>query len=504
MSVPAEHVRAQISLDVLLERFANAPALPVTDITLDSRHLKMGSLFIACAGATHHGLDFWEAALEASAVAIAYDSSTASDIPRDVGIPLVPVANLAGHLGEISNRFFASPSEQIDVVGVTGTNGKTTVAWMIARCFENLGLKCAYAGTLGYGLGDLESANDMTTPDVIEMHRRLAAFRNDGADHAAVEVSSHALDQGRVDGVHFDAALFTNLSRDHLDYHGSMSAYGDAKSKLFVEHRAVHRIINLDSEFGAELAARCGNDVVTVSTKFDREPNGRPYVYVRSVIAQTDGSQIRLRTSWGDGNAFVPMPGDFNVANAAIVLAYLLSIGVELADACEVLGQIEAPPGRMQRVAAAHWPAVFVDYAHTPDALDHALRALRAHCSAKLWCVFGCGGDRDAGKRPIMGRIAERLADHVVICSDNPRTEPPVEIIDDILGGLSNTDAVTVIEDRAAAIAWAIANAGRSDVVLVAGKGHENYQLVGDERLDFSDYGAAFGNLTAQLPEERA
>lgn len=502
--MPAEHLTTEISLNALLERLANAPALPIVDIAIDSRQLKLRSLFLACEGATHHGLDFWEPAVEAGAVAIAYDSSTAKTVPENIGIPLVPVAKLASHLGEIANRFFGSPSEQLDVVGVTGTNGKSTVAWIIAQCLERLGHKCAYAGTLGYGIGEIDSADDMTTPNVVEMHRRLAAFRDEYADHAAVEVSSHALDQGRVDGVRFDAALFTNLSRDHLDYHGSMRAYGDAKAKLFVEHRADHRIINLDSEFGADLAARCGNDVVTVSTKFDRVANGRPYVFVRSVITRATGSEIRLQTSWGDARAFVPLPGDFNIANSSIVLAYLLSIGIKLDDACDVLGHILAPPGRMQRVDVAHGPAVYIDYAHTPNALDHALRALRAHCRAKLWCVFGCGGDRDAGKRPLMGRIVERLADRVVISSDNPRNEPPAQIIDGILAGLVDADAATVIEDRAAAIAWAIANAGTSDVILIAGKGHENYQIVGGSRLDFSDYGAALGNLDAQAPKERA
>lgn len=504
MSMPAEHLTTETSLDVLLERLANAPALPVVDIASDSRRLKMGSLFIACEGATHHGLDFWEPALEAGAVAIAYDSSTATDVPEDVGIPLVPVAHLANHLGEIANRFFGSPSEQLEVVGVTGTNGKSTVAWMIAQCLERVGRKSAYAGTLGYGIGDIDSDDEMTTPDVIEMHRRLAAFRDQGADHAAVEVSSHALDQGRVDGVRFHAALFTNLSRDHLDYHGGMQAYGDAKAKLFVEHRANHRIINVDSEFGSELADRCGNDVITVSTKFDRVANGRPYVFVRSVITQATGSRIRLQTSWGNASAFVPLPGDFNVANAVLVLAYLLADNIELKDACEALSELNAPPGRMQRVPVAHGPAVYIDYAHTPNALDHALRALRAHCGANLWCVFGCGGDRDTGKRPLMARIAERLADRVVICSDNPRSEPPVEIIEGILAGLTKVDSATVIEDRAAAIAWAIANADASDAILIAGKGHENYQIVGSDRLDFSDFDAALGNLEALLPEGRA
>ncbi|MFQ5609461.1 MAG: Mur ligase family protein, partial [Woeseiaceae bacterium] len=261
------------------------------------------------------------------------------------------------------------------------------------------------------------------------------------------------------------------------------------------------RIVNLDSEFGTELAARCSGDVITVSTRFDRVANGRPHVFVRSVVARQQGSEIGLQTSWGEARVFVPLVGDFNVANSVLVLAYLLSYDIELADACAALEAVNAPPGRMQRVDAPAGPTVFIDYAHTPNALEVALRALRLHTQGRLHVVFGCGGDRDTGKRPLMARIAERLADRVVITSDNPRFESPARIIDDIVDGLARPHAATVIEDRAAAIAWAIANAAGEDEVLIAGKGHENYQIIGDERIAFSDYGAAFGNLATEATE---
>ena len=297
--------------------------------------------------------------------------------------------------------------------------------------------------------------------------------------------------------------MFTNLSRDHLDYHGDMQSYAEEKARLFTQHRAKHRIINLDSEFGMELASRCGQQVITVSTHFDRVANGRPYVFARSVVAKNDGSQVGISSSWGDGEFLLPIPGDFNVANAVIVLALLLNKGVELGQACDMLSAVTAPPGRMQRVAAADVvPAVYVDYAHSPVAIEVALRALRAHCSGRLWCVFGCGGDRDAGKRPMMAKAAERLADRVVVTNDNPRTESPAAIIDDIVKGLASADSATIIEDRAAAIAWTIAEAGSDDVILIAGKGHEDYQLIGTQRLEFSDYGAAKANLEAR--EERS
>ena len=501
--MPAEHLNIRTTLPDLLDGLADAPAIAVDGIALDSRRLGEGFLFLACAGAESHGLDFCEQAVRAGAAAIAFDTATARRIPDKIDVPLIPVANLAGNLGLIANRFFGFPSERLQVIGVTGTNGKSTVAWLIAQCLEVLGKSCAYAGTLGYGVGAVESDDDMTSPDVIEMHRRLAGFVDSGATFAAIEVSSHALDQNRVDGMRFDTTLFTNLSRDHLDYHGDMRAYGEAKAKLFVKCPARQRIINLDSEFGTQLASRCREDVITVSTNFDRVANGRPYVFVRSVVANEDGSEVEIQSSWGNEALKLPLPGDFNVANSVLVLAYLLSTGVPLTDACDALSRVSAPPGRMQRVPATTGPAVYIDYAHTPGALEAALRALRAHTRGRLWCVFGCGGDRDAGKRPLMGRIAERLSDALVISNDNPRSEVPEKIITDIAGGLSDVSRATIIADRGAAIAWAIAQADAADVVLIAGKGHENYQIIGNDRIDFSDYGAAKGCLEALAGEAK-
>jgi UDP-N-acetylmuramoyl-L-alanyl-D-glutamate--2,6-diaminopimelate ligase len=343
----------------------------------------------------------------------------------------------------------------------------------------------------------------MTTPGTIELHRQLAEFRDLGASRAAIEVSSHALDQQRVAGVAFDAVLFTNLSRDHLDYHGDMRSYGDAKARLFIDYPARHRIINIDSEFGAALAKRCTQDVVLVSTQADCVAGDDPGVFVRSVEATATGSDIRFDSAWGEGRLRLPMPGDFNVANAAMVLAALLCRGVPVADACRSLESVTAPPGRLQRVPAKQdLPTVFVDYAHTPEALDAALRALRPHCAAALWCVFGCGGDRDPGKRPLMGRVAESRANHVVVTSDNPRGESPTAIIDGIVEGLHERENATIIEDRASAIAWAIDRAAAGDTILIAGKGHEDYQLIGSERIDFSDFRVALAGLERRAERE--
>jgi len=500
MSVPAMQMNSSPTLLELLNGFADAPDIPVAGIASDSRQLQNGYLFLACEGISSHGLDYLAEASKARVCAVAWDSSTAKR-PADIGVPMIAVENLAAHLGEIANRYYGQPTTAVKTIGITGTNGKTTVAWLIAQCLQQLDKRCAYIGTLGYGVDEIQGVDGMTTPAAVETHGRLAEFAADGATHAAIEVSSHALSQGRVDGVQFEAALFTNLTRDHLDYHGDMQSYFESKARLFLDHAVKTKIINLDSEFGSELAARCGQDVVTVSTHFDRVANGRPFVFVRSVVANENGSEISFISSWGDGKIRLPLPGDFNVANAMLVLAYLLTAGVDIEQACDVLQLAESPPGRMQLLKTVG-ASIYIDYAHTPNAIEVALRALRPHCRGLLWCVFGCGGNRDKGKRPEMAKMAARYADRIVVTSDNPRLEKPQDIIDDILEGFADSHEAIVIEDRAAAIAWSVANAAPSDIVLIAGKGHENYQDIGDQRLVFSDYAIAFAATQAARGEE--
>jgi len=500
MSVAAMKLNSAPMLASLLRDYAVAPEIPVAGIASDSRELGQGFLFLACEGATSHGLDYFRQAQEAGVCAIAWDSSTANT-PDDIGVPMIAVENLAQHLGDIANRFYGQPSSQLKTIGVTGTNGKTTVAWMIKECLRQLDQRCGYIGTLGFGLDDLQMAQGMTTPAAVELHGRLADFVDQRASHAAIEVSSHALSQGRVDGVEFDAALFTNLTRDHLDYHGDMRSYFESKASLFLAYPCRHKIINIDSEFGAELAERCDHNVVTVSTAFDRVAEDRAFVFVRSVLATENGSEITVSSSWGDGKITLPMPGEFNVANAVLVLAYLLTAGIDLEQACDVFALLEAPPGRMQKIAG-RGSSIYVDYAHTPDAIESALQALRPHSQHNIWCVFGCGGDRDVGKRPLMGGLVERLADKIVVTTDNPRNEDPKKIIEEILAGLINADKATVIEDRAAAIAWTIAEADPSDVVLIAGKGHEDYQEIAGVRRPFSDVALAAAAVERKAGEQ--
>ncbi len=497
MNMPAQQLNPSMTIATLLRGFAEAPEIAISGIASDTRDVREGTLFLACRGERSHGLDYAAQAIEAGAAAVAYDASTARAVPA-IGAPLIPVDGLRSRLGEIANRFFDHPSESVRVLAVTGTNGKTTVAWLLAQCLQRLGRTCGYAGTLGYGVDELSGDAGMTTPDVVELHRRIAMFRDAGASCAAVEVSSHALAQDRIDGVAIDTALFTNLTRDHLDYHGDMQAYGEAKASLFLAADPARQIVNVDSDFGRELADRCREDVIRVSMNPARVDVQSPYVVLRVIAPTMDGFDVSIASTWGDGRCRLPLHGEFNVANAALVLAFLLSDGVPLDAASAALAAATAPPGRLQRLEAGTGPRVFVDYAHTPAAVESALGALRPHCEGKLWCVFGCGGERDAGKRPLMASVVERLADRVVVTNDNPRSENPGQIIEAILGGLAAPESATVIEDRAAAIAWTIDNASRGDVVLLAGKGHENYQLIGDERRDFSDYGVAAASLAAR------
>ncbi len=298
MSMPAEHLISAPILADLLQGIAEAPAIPVHGIASDSRLLQRGDLFLAVQGMGSHGLDYLAQAHAAGVSAVAWDASTGTE-PQDIGVPMIPVTGLAEQLGEIANRFYGRPSEQLDVIGVTGTNGKTTVAWMIAQALGLLDERCAYLGTLGYGVDEVQGAEGMTTPAAVELHGRLAEFVGMGAAHAAVEVSSHALSQGRVDGVRFATALFTNLTRDHLDYHANMREYFDSKARLFLDCQPAARIIDIDSEYGTQLASMCGQNVVIVSTQLDRVANGRPYVFVHAVVATEQGSQISFNSSWG-------------------------------------------------------------------------------------------------------------------------------------------------------------------------------------------------------------
>jgi UDP-N-acetylmuramoyl-L-alanyl-D-glutamate--2,6-diaminopimelate ligase len=468
--------------------------LELTDLTLDSRQVRPGGAFLACRGARHHGLDFAAEVAQRGAAAILYEPEVGRDLPAPglalarSQIVLTAVPGLAARASELAGRFFDEPSRALDVIGVTGTNGKTTCAWLLAQALEHCGLRSAYLGTLGSAVGGELVPGERTTPDAVTVQRELARFRDAGASSAAIEVTSHALVQHRVAALRFDAALFTNLTRDHLDFHGDMESYGAAKARLFDFTGIRHRVFNVDDAFGARLAANPAYAGRIACTRRDagNVAGAGPLLRARDLQLGRSGMRFALESTFGVATVETPLVGAFNVDNVLATLAVLLARGIELPRAVAALRTLSPPVGRLECFTAPGNALVVVDYAHTPDALAKALDVVRAHCRGRLVCVFGCGGDRDAGKRPEMGAIAARLADRIVLTDDNPRGEDPSHIVAQILAG-TGRHGVEVIHDRAAAILHAIAQSGPDDVVLVAGKGHEDFQQVGDERRPFSD-----------------
>jgi UDP-N-acetylmuramoyl-L-alanyl-D-glutamate--2,6-diaminopimelate ligase len=495
MTVTAERRRAPRALGELAAGFATVPAgLTVGDVTLDSRAATPGALFLACRGRTHHGAKFAREAVARGARAVLYEADLAAgeslpQLPPGTFVAAVPA--LTEHAGVIADRFFGAPSQALTVAGITGTNGKTTCAWLLAQALQQCRGPAAYMGTLGFGIPPALTPTAHTTPDAVSVHRQLAALRDLGAECVGMEVSSHALDQSRVNGVRFHTAAFTNLTRDHLDYHGSMQAYAAAKARLFAWPGLAHRIINLDDEFGRQLAAQDSPARLTVTARSaPHSAVGREVAYVRAVgvTAEQSGLSIEIESTWGPAQVGVHLVGDFNVDNVLTVLAVLLAWDVPLERAARALEHCRAASGRMEMFGGrGRTPLAIVDYAHTPDALAKALRAARLHCRGQLRVVFGCGGDRDAGKRPQMGAVAAELADDMIITDDNPRTEDPARIVADILAGITQRTPHVTEHDRALAIRMALERCDADDVVLIAGKGHEDYQILGSTRRAFSD-----------------
>jgi UDP-N-acetylmuramoyl-L-alanyl-D-glutamate--2,6-diaminopimelate ligase len=476
-----------VELAWLLAGLVAAPRLAVRDLTQDSRSVQPGDAFVALAGRTSHGLDHLGDAVARGAIAVLWDPTDGRPLPTlPPAVTAVSVPGLKPELGDLADRFYAEPSSELQVAGITGTNGKSTCAWLLAECHGEVG---GYLGTLGCGRPPHFTAAAHTTPDVVAVHRALRALADDGARHVAIEVSSHALDQHRVDGVRLPITGFTNLTRDHLDYHGSMSAYGAAKEILFHRRGVEHAVINIGDPFGRELAARLPAEVTltTVQTA-GAAPRHGCHVAASAIECRADGLEIRGSTHAGAFRLRSPLVGEFNAENLLLVLGLLLAGDVSLPAAQKALARAAAPPGRMETFrVGADGPTLVVDYAHTPDALAKALAALRAHVAGTLWCVFGCGGERDAGKRPLMAAAAEAGADRIVITDDNPRGEDPERIVAMIKEGLSGRVPAEVERDRAAAIAGAARAARAGDIVLIAGKGHEDYQLYGTERRPYSD-----------------
>ncbi len=480
---------APVALSHLLTGLAVVPTeweRPIAALASDSRRIEPGALFLALRGSQHHGLDFLDTAVRSGAAAVAWEPPYAKPLPT-TDLPLFAVEQLSRCLGQIAGRFYDQAGTGLDLIGVTGTDGKTSTTAYLAQALHQPDSPCGLLGTLGYGVwGDLCKAG-LTTPDALTIWRWLAALHSRKIRYAAMEVSSHALAQGRADGLAFQVAVLTNLSRDHLDYHGDEAAYAAAKRRLFSDLLPRYAVLNLDDPFGRRLAAELGPRAVGYSLAGARDPGLAGLVSGDDLELGPDGLRLRIASSWGSGELVSGLLGRFNGSNLLAALATLLVLGLPLPDALLRLARVHNAPGRMERLGGDGQPLAVVDYCHTPQSLEQALTALRGHTRGRLWCVFGCGGDRDPGKRPLMGRIAETLADSVIITDDNPRTENPDAIVAQIQAGLTTPAAGWVQRDRATAIRTALTAAAAGDVVLVAGKGHEDYQILGTRRLPFSD-----------------
>lgn len=461
----------------------------IAGLTLDSRQVTEGTLFIAIKGHVVDGREFISAAIEKGAVAILAEAGLPTEhlqIYFVNNVPVIQYYNLGCDLSKIAGDFYDDPSSKLRLVGITGTNGKTTISQLLAQWATLLGHTSAVMGTIGNGLLGRLSESKNTTGSAVEIQSQLAQFVAQDADFAAIEVSSHGLSQHRVEALHFDAAIFTNLSRDHLDYHHTMEAYGEAKKRLFTELDVGLRVLNVD-DFCAKAWLKDLPPVIEVSVDPHYRPISSRWIKALSIHFTDRGTSIGFSSSWGDGIFHSELIGEFNVSNLLLAAATLLGLGYPLSELIITASRLKGVCGRMEVIKENGFPTVLVDYAHTPDALEKALLAAREHCKGRLWCVFGCGGDRDSGKRPLMGGIANRLADFVIVTMDNPRTEDPIKIEADILAGVGDRNTVALITNRQDAIEFAVGGAIEEDVILIAGKGHEDYQIIGNKMHYFSD-----------------
>jgi UDP-N-acetylmuramoyl-L-alanyl-D-glutamate--2,6-diaminopimelate ligase len=491
----AEKLNYSKSLAKLLSGLANVDtSIDVTGVAIDSREVKPDDLFMAYRGTEVNGVDYIDDAIRAGAVAVAIDGNEEISL-ESISVTVVKVSNLRKQAGIIISRFYDEPSKEMQIIGVTGTNGKTTVSYMIAQVLFMLGKQSAVIGTIGNGrFGKVESANT-TTPDPVKLHSLFSSWKNE-VDSVVMEVSSHALDQDRVAGTEFNIAIFTNLSRDHLDYHGTLEDYAEAKFQLFKSFGLKHAIVNIDDTYGAQLIdlLPTGLNIFAYSTKTSQlNTNKKNISLIFCEKIETDHlkTDLTIQSPWGQVSIQTGLLGEFNIENILAAFSALCVSGFPAEQVATALSEFTGIPGRMEyfasRLNSLVKPLLVVDYAHTPDALEKALTALRSYCTGKLYCVFGCGGDRDVGKRSQMGAIAESLSDQIILTNDNPRTESEEKIVANILEGIKEKSQVTIKYDRSDAIINTFLNASKNDVILIAGKGHETTQQIGSALSPFSD-----------------
>ncbi|HGN1706222.1 TPA: UDP-N-acetylmuramoyl-L-alanyl-D-glutamate--2,6-diaminopimelate ligase [Providencia rettgeri] len=476
--------------DLLAPFGVSTTPISLREMTLDSRKAAAGDLFIAIKGHQSDGRHYIPQAIAqgvSAVIAEAKGEASEGEIRFTHGVPVIYLNDLNNRLSALAGEFYHQPSAKMKLVGVTGTNGKTTTTQLIAQWAQGLGETSAVMGTVGNGLLGHVSPSENTTGSAVDIQLELTQLLNQKATLTAMEVSSHGLVQGRVAALQFDAAVFTNLSRDHLDYHGDMESYEAAKWLLFSTHDTKSQIINADDSIGLKWLQRLPQAcAVTMENQIPENWQG-PWLKATEVEYHDKGATIHFDSSWGNGAFESPLMGAFNVSNLLVAMATLLMMDYPLEQLLASTSSLSPVCGRMEVFSAPDKPTVVVDYAHTPDALEKALAAARLHCKGQLWCVFGCGGDRDKGKRPLMGAAAEEYADKVVITDDNPRSEDPLDIINDIMAGLLDSSRALAIPGRPEAVTNTILQASPDDVIVIAGKGHEDYQIIGQRKLDYSD-----------------
>jgi len=495
----AEVIAATHSMAGLLRGFDGVSTVrdvAVGGLAIDSRKVQTGDLFLAVAGGHTHGLQHARQAVALGAAAVAWEpvagDASLAEAAALLPVPVVSVAELGQSVGVIADRFYGHPSGGLFTIGVTGTDGKTSCSHFIAQALDSHDRRCGVIGTLGYVLYNELSATTHTTPDALTVQQSLCSMQQAGARCVVAEVSSHAMDQGRVRGVAFDLAVLTNLTRDHLDYHGDLESYAEAKRKLFHSAGLRYAVINADDNFGSALLDAVPPGVAPIAYRLENEPFRTRFpaqwVIGRNLRFDAGGLGMDVSTPWGSGALRCGLLGRFNASNLLAALASLCVAGLPFQEALRRLAVTRTVAGRMEcfDTGDGH-PLAVIDFAHTAAALEAVLKSLRAHCNGRLWCVFGAGGDRDRGKRSLMGAVAERHADDIVLTDDNPRTEDAQSIVNDIRSGMKQPAAVHIEHDRAHAIGWAMQHAAADDIVLVAGKGHETVQVIGNRAVPFSD-----------------
>lgn len=471
----------------LLPGYFPGSSLPICSIAVDSRQVTQKGLFFAYPGYAADGRAYISQAVAKGASVVVYDNCAnyLLDTSSFSDTIFLSTSNVRELVGLVAARFFDNPSQSMKVIGVTGTNGKTSITHFIAQALKRYNMDCAVLGTLGNGLLDALQPSERTTLDAIHLQKILHNYKQQQIKYVAMEVSSHALSQSRVNGMCFDTAVLSQVTRDHLDYHQNVEDYQKAKARLFSHPHLKNAVINADDTLGKELIKKHQKELSVISYSFSKPSGVEKFIYVTSLYANPAGFEVTVNGSWGQGQFLSPLLGQFNVSNLLAVIGVLLSQGLSFKEALLTCEHLQGVAGRMQSFGGGDSPRVVVDYAHTPDALEKVLQTLRIHCQNKLWCVFGCGGERDRGKRPEMGKVATTLADRVIVTNDNPRSESPEKIAEQISVGLASR--IEIILDRAEAINTAVCSANKGDIVLIAGKGHEDFQIIGSEKLPFND-----------------